>query len=187
MGRETERQHGAELLRPSDPQVTDSGGRPAMGNRRRRSVDQPTESSRRGAAMFCARPFRVRSEGPAQRRRGCSMPTRHLDDQDRSLLHSTLTSDTHRKAVLQILILGSHVTLFARRMLPRHRSLTLELAHRRRPSILLDQVFGSWRVEGCSQHNFATNPTTQARRLRTATFRFVERPVSRAPIAKKLD
>ena len=39
-----------------------------------------------------------------RRRRG------HLDDRDRGLLHSTLTPDTHRKAVLQISLLESHST-----------------------------------------------------------------------------
>lgn len=116
-----------------------------------------------------------------RRRRG------HLDDRDRCLLQSILTPDTHRKAVLQIFPLGTHVTLIARRTMPPHLSSTMELVHRRRSSILLEQVFDSWRVEDCSRHDFTANPPTQARRLRAATFRIVERQASRAPIAKKLD
>jgi hypothetical protein len=129
----------------------------------------------------CEAKDRRENKEDVRRRRG------HLDDRGRSLLHSTLASDTHRKVVLQILLPESHVTLIARRTLPRHRSLTLELAHRRRPSILLDQVFGSWSVEGCSHHDFAAKPPAQACRLRTANFHIVERQVSRASIAKKLD
>jgi len=111
----------------------------------------------------------------------------HLDDQDRSLLHSTFTSNAHRKAALQISLLENHVTLISEPTLLRHRSLKFELAHRRRPYTLLDQVFGRWRGEGCSHHDFTANPPTHALRLRTASIHIVERQISRAHIAKKLD
>lgn len=111
----------------------------------------------------------------------------HLDDQDRSLLHSTFTSNTHRKAALQISLLETHVTLISEPTLLRHRSLKFELAQRRRPYTLLDQVFGRWSREGCSHHDFTANPPTHALRPRTASIHIVERQISRAHIAKKLD
>ena len=82
----------------------------------------------------------------------------------------TFSEDGMRRAVIQELFPNAQIDIREKALLPHERRLQLILGDNRKITILFDQGFGAWRASGTPRHNFAAEPSRQARSLKSLDF-----------------
>ena len=82
----------------------------------------------------------------------------------------TFPEDGVRRAVIQELFPNARIDIREKVQLPHERSLQLFLSDDRKITIMFDQGFGGWRASGTPRHNFAAEPSRQARSLKSLDF-----------------
>ena len=92
------------------------------------------------------------------------------DQQGWSVFHPW-ADDAQRRQVIALLLPKAALKIQRKAEVPHARSLELKLGDERRVRLLLDQGFGAWRADGSVRHDFQADPATQARALRSASFR----------------
>lgn len=106
---------------------------------------------------------------------------------DPRFLHHNFPSDAMRKEVLQALLPKATVVLHAKHDLQHHRSLVAELADGRVFTVILDQGFGSWRVEGSIRHDFGRTALQQASAIAAGAVTLRSDTDQGAPLAVKME